>query len=68
MKRLEHLFCEERLRKLGLLSLEKQWFKKPRQWGNLLTYTNTSGEGAKATEPGSFQWSPVTGQEATGTN
>ena len=25
-------------------------------------------EGAKKTEPGSFQWCPVTGQEPMGTN
>ena len=31
-------------------------------------YVNTWREGAKRTEPGSFQWCPVTGQEAMGTN
>ena len=31
-------------------------------------YTNTWKEGAKRMEPGSFQWCPVTGQEAMGTH
>jgi len=58
----EHLSYEERLRELGLFSLEEK------AQGNLTNVINTWWEGMKKSEPGSFQWCPVTVQEATGTN
>ena len=36
--------------------------------GILSVYINTWRESAKKTEPGCFQWCPVTGEEAVGTN
>ena len=47
---LEHLCCKERLRELGLLSLEKRRLR-----GLSFTCTNIQREGAKTTETGSFQ-------------
>ena len=63
LKGLEHLSCEEKLRELGLFSLEKR-----RVRGILLIYLNSWREGAKRTEPGSPQWCLVTGPEAMGTD
>ena len=63
IKGLEHLIYEEKLRGLGLCSLEKGKFT-----GISSTCRNTWREGAKRMEPGSFQWCPVTGPEATCTH
>jgi len=63
MKGLEHLICEETPTELGLFSLEKRRFR-----GGLIDTYKYLIWGAKKTEPGSFQWYPVTGQEAVGTN
>ena len=62
MKRLDHLSYEERLRQLGLFSLEKRRLTRI-----LLMCRNTWREGANRREPGSFQWCPVTEPEAMGT-
>lgn len=63
MKGPEHLSCKERLRELGLCSLEKRRLRGDRT--NVCKYL--MGEIGK-TEPGSFQWYPVGGQKAMGTN
>ena len=61
---LEHLSYEERLRELGLFSLEKR-----KLGGGISSMCiNTWRDGVKKTEPDSFQRCPVTGQEAMGTN
>ena len=48
---------------LRLFSLEKRRLR-----GILPMYRNTWRDSAKRTEPGSFQWCPLTGQAAKGTN
>jgi len=46
----------ERLRELGLPSLEKRRFR------------GMPSVGVQKMEPGCFEWCPLTGQEAMGTN
>lgn len=62
MKGPEHLFSEERLKELGLFTLEERRFR-----GIFSTSRNNCREGAQRMKPGSFQWCPVTGPEAMGT-
>lgn len=54
---------QERLRDLELFSLAKKRLREI-----LSMSINTRKEGARGTEPSSFQWWPVPGQEAIGTN
>ena len=63
MRGLEHLCYEERLRELGLFSL-----KKRRLRGDLINASNILRVGVRKMGPNSFQWCPVTGQGAMGTN
>lgn len=55
----ENPSCEERLRKLGLLSVEK------RRLRGILVSINTLWKGAERSESGSAQWCPVPGLTAS---
>ena len=63
IKELENLSYEERLRELGLFSLEKRRFR-----AILLMCINTRWEGAKKMDPDSSQWCLLTEQEEKGKN
>lgn len=54
VKRLEHFSCEERLRQLGLFSLENRSLSE-----DVTDAYKYPREGTKRTEPGFFHWCPV---------
>lgn len=60
---LKHLFYGRKAGRTGTVQPGKRRLK-----GLLSTCINMWREGAKRMRPGSCQWCPVTGQEATGTN
>jgi len=63
MQGLKHLICEEGLKELGLLILEKSGLRR-----DLINVYKYLQRGAKRTEQGFFQQCPVTEQEAMSTN
>ena len=63
MRGLEHLCYKERLRELGLFSLEKRSCE-----GTFEMPLNICRVGVRRTGPDSFQWCPARGQGAMGTN
>lgn len=59
----EHLTYEESLREIGWFGLEKRRLRV-----DLFSVCKYLKEGCKTDEPSSFQWCPVTEQEAIGTS
>ena len=65
MKGLQHLTCEERLRELGLFSLEKTCTRGD---SIIRVHEYLKVGGINKTKPDSSQQCPVKGQKAMGTN